>query len=260
MGISSPRSIALSARDRLSGVSPRRGPLVACAALAFALPGCPAPRTFEIRVFDGAKSVVTRSSTALRGRVEGATATWRCADPATTAKPAFERKNDGLLVATLYDDVPAACAVEVSAPGYEPQSLAVGAHCDDVRGAECKGFRIALVMTKTGVPDVAAAPPSAIPLDAPRGATSGDIQTVFSVVLRADGTVAVDGKDLRADDEVGPLARTARERGGAEVRAVIKADAAVPHGRVIHVLDLLKQANLGKIAFGVQPVPPVPGR
>ena len=46
-------------------------------------------------------------------------------------------------------------------------------------------------------------------------------------------------------------------------RAVIKADAAVPHGRVIHVLDLLKQAGVAKIAFGVTPVSPtlvpVPG-
>ena len=30
-----------------------------------------------------------------------------------------------------------------------------------------------------------------------------------------------------------------------------KADSAVPHGRVIHVLDLLKQASVSKIAFGV---------
>jgi hypothetical protein len=36
----------------------------------------------------------------------------------------------------------------------------------------------------------------------------------------------------------------------------------VPHGRVIHVLDLLKQAaRVNKIAFGVTPVSPtlVPG-
>jgi len=41
-----------------------------------------------------------------------------------------------------------------------------------------------------------------------------------------------------------------------DVLAVIKADAAVSHGRVIHVLDLLKQAEVSKIAFGVQPTAP----
>jgi biopolymer transport protein ExbD len=40
------------------------------------------------------------------------------------------------------------------------------------------------------------------------------------------------------------------------VRAVIRADAAVPHGRVVHVMDLLKQADIGKIAFGVTPTAP----
>ena len=42
-----------------------------------------------------------------------------------------------------------------------------------------------------------------------------------------------------------------------DLRAVIKADSAVPHGRVIHVLDLLKQGHVNKIAFGVTPVPPL---
>ena len=34
----------------------------------------------------------------------------------------------------------------------------------------------------------------------------------------------------------------------------------MPHGRVIHVLDLLKQAQVAKIAFGVSPVAPGVGR
>ena len=33
----------------------------------------------------------------------------------------------------------------------------------------------------------------------------------------------------------------------------------VDTNRVIHVLDLLKQAGVTKIAFGVSPVAPVPG-
>ena len=95
-----------------------------------------------------------------------------------------------------------------------------------------------------------------VPLDLPKAASGSDIQTVFSVVLAADGVTQVDGKTLPNDDAIFPLAKAAREK-NPELRAVIKADNAVNHGRVIHVLDLLKQAQVGKIAFGVSPVAPV---
>jgi biopolymer transport protein ExbD len=39
------------------------------------------------------------------------------------------------------------------------------------------------------------------------------------------------------------------------MRVVIRADKKVEHGRVIRVLDILKQAGLAKFAFGVAPVP-----
>ena len=95
-----------------------------------------------------------------------------------------------------------------------------------------------------------------VPLDLPKAASGSDIQTVFSVVLSAEGITQVDGKTLPNDDAIFPLAKAAREK-NPELRAVIKADNAVAHGRVIHVLDLLKQAQVGKIAFGVSPVAPM---
>ena len=94
-----------------------------------------------------------------------------------------------------------------------------------------------------------------VPLDLPKAATGSDIQTVFSVVLSADGVTQVDSKTVPNDDAILPLAKQAHDK-NAELRAVIKADTSVPHGRVIHVLDLLKQAQVAKIAFGVQPVLP----
>jgi len=100
----------------------------------------------------------------------------------------------------------------------------------------------------------------AVPLDLPKAATgSADIQSVFSIVLAADGACQVDSTVVPNDDAILAKAKAAHDK-NADLRAVIKADAAVPHGRVIHVLDLLKQAQVGKIAFGVQPVAPgVPG-
>jgi biopolymer transport protein ExbD len=97
-----------------------------------------------------------------------------------------------------------------------------------------------------------------VPLDLPKAATgTSDVQTIFSIVLAADGRVMVDASVIANDDAILPLARTA-QASHPDLRAVIKADAAVTHGRVIHVLDLLKQAHVSKIAFGVTPVAAAP--
>jgi biopolymer transport protein ExbD len=95
-----------------------------------------------------------------------------------------------------------------------------------------------------------------VPLDLPKAASGTEVQVVFSIILAADGTTQVDSKNVANDDAILGLARDAHTKNN-ELRAVIKADSAVSHGRVIHVLDLLKQAGVGKIAFGVTPVPPV---
>lgn len=98
-----------------------------------------------------------------------------------------------------------------------------------------------------------------VPLDLPKAATgTSDVQVVFSIIMAADGRALVDGKSIPNDDAILPLAQDAAKSHN-DLRAVIKADAAVTHGRVIHVLDLLKQAHVNKIAFGVTPVPPATG-
>jgi len=43
-----------------------------------------------------------------------------------------------------------------------------------------------------------------------------------------------------------------------EVRATIRADNDATHGRVMAVLDTLKQAGIAKIAFGVSTASPAP--
>ncbi len=95
-----------------------------------------------------------------------------------------------------------------------------------------------------------------VPLDLPKAASGSDIQTVFAITLAADGSTQVDTKPVQNDDAIFPLAKGARDK-NPELRAVIKADSSVPHGRVIHVLDLLKQAQVAKIAFGVSPISPM---
>ncbi len=95
-----------------------------------------------------------------------------------------------------------------------------------------------------------------LPMDLPKAASGSEQQMIFAVELSATGETAVDSKRVPNEDAILPLAREAHAK-NAELRAVIKADAAVTHGRVIHVLDLLKQAHVSKIAFAVTPTAPV---
>jgi len=96
----------------------------------------------------------------------------------------------------------------------------------------------------------------ALPMDLPKAATGGEVQQIFSLSLRADGTTHVDGVATDGDQVVLRSAREALAR-HAELRAVVQADGSVPHSRVMHGLDLLRQAGLSRIAFGVLPGLPV---
>jgi biopolymer transport protein ExbD len=97
-----------------------------------------------------------------------------------------------------------------------------------------------------------------MPMDLPKAASGESLQTVFSVELSADGKTRVDSNVVASDELVGKLAQDAKSR-NKELRAVIRADQKVEHGRVIHVLDLLKRAGVAKIAFAVTPVAVVAG-
>lgn len=91
-----------------------------------------------------------------------------------------------------------------------------------------------------------------MPMDLPKAASGESVQTVFSVELTADGKTVVDSEPVASDESITELARTARAK-NEDLRAVIRADSKVEHGRVIHVLDLLKRAGIAKIAFAVTP-------
>ncbi len=91
-----------------------------------------------------------------------------------------------------------------------------------------------------------------MPMDLPKAASGESIQTVFSVELTADGKTVVDSTPVANDDLISGLAKRAKEK-NKDLRAVIRADSKVEHGRVIHVLDLLNRAGVSKIAFAVAP-------
>ncbi len=96
-----------------------------------------------------------------------------------------------------------------------------------------------------------------MPMDLPKAASGESIQTVFSVELTADGKTVVDSQPVASDDAIPPLAKAAKAK-NKDLRAVIRADKKVEHGRVIHVLDLLNRIGVSKIAFAVTPTADVP--
>jgi biopolymer transport protein ExbD len=92
----------------------------------------------------------------------------------------------------------------------------------------------------------------AMPVDLPKAASGEAVQEIFGLVIAPDGTIQIDGRTFLDDAAVVARARAAAAA-NRDVRAVLQADGSVPHRRVMHALDLLRQANVGKIAFGVVP-------
>ena len=96
----------------------------------------------------------------------------------------------------------------------------------------------------------------ALPMDLPRAATGGEVQSILSIALRADGATLVDGEASPSDAEFLTRARAALTK-DAELRAVVQADGTVAHSRVMHALDVLRQAGITRVAFGVEQGPTV---
>jgi biopolymer transport protein ExbD len=91
-----------------------------------------------------------------------------------------------------------------------------------------------------------------MPMDLPKSASGEALQTIFAVELTADGKTRVDSEAVADDEALTPLAKKAKAK-NKDLRAVIRADKKVEHGRVIHVLDLLRRSGISKIAFAVAP-------
>jgi len=99
----------------------------------------------------------------------------------------------------------------------------------------------------------------AMPLDLPKAASGTEVQQIFSVALREDGTTQVDGAATTGDLDVLVKAKASLLR-HPELRAVVQADGNVPHRRVMHALDILRQAGLVRVAFGVHLGPAISPR
>lgn len=91
-----------------------------------------------------------------------------------------------------------------------------------------------------------------ISLDLPKAKTGADQQIVFGVDLASSGETTVDGEKLDDPQKMRDMAKAAFAK-NPELRATIRAESSVPHGRVMEAVDYLKDAGITKIAFGTAP-------
>ncbi len=89
----------------------------------------------------------------------------------------------------------------------------------------------------------------AIPVDLPTGKTGEATTAPLTVSLTKAGALYVDGVPC-SETQLREKLALAR-RGDPELRAVIAADGAVPHRRVIGVIDLLRQEHVDRFAINV---------
>ena len=93
---------------------------------------------------------------------------------------------------------------------------------------------------------------SAIPVDLPRAST-GESQppSTLSFVLYADGTLLFENNSV--DPEKLHWALVAAYNADNEVQALITADGAVPHGEVVKLIDMIRNAGIKRFAINTLP-------
>jgi biopolymer transport protein ExbD len=98
--------------------------------------------------------------------------------------------------------------------------------------------------------------PQAIPVDLPRASTSNAVNTAVSVSVDATGAIFLDARP--ATEEALMTQIRARHAENNDLRAIIAADQRVNHGRVVHVIDLVRRAGVTRFAIQTQTeAPPV---
>ncbi len=96
-----------------------------------------------------------------------------------------------------------------------------------------------------------------IPLDLPKAKTAGAQQTVLNVAIDAQGAVLANGAKVADDAEL--KVRAARAlKDDPELRTVISASTSATHGKVMHVLDTVRDAGITKVAFAADKIPATP--
>lgn len=89
-----------------------------------------------------------------------------------------------------------------------------------------------------------------IPVDLPEAGTGEDVVTTFVITVTKDGQTYLDGQKI---DELALKRQinSARQK-NEDVRVIIAADKKVEHGRVVHVIDLVRKQGVSKFAINIE--------
>jgi len=91
-----------------------------------------------------------------------------------------------------------------------------------------------------------------VEVDLPRAANTKDktVQGPVMVTLDKDAKLFLDGAEVTQDDLVAKMkGAVARD---ADVRAIISADQSLNYGKVMGLIDLVKEAGIAKFALNIQ--------
>jgi len=81
------------------------------------------------------------------------------------------------------------------------------------------------------------------------GAGEATAPSKLNILIGSSGELSLDGKP--ATEEVVRQVAEGEFKLNADVQAIISADKAVPHGRVVQVLDIVKSAGVKKFAISI---------
>ena len=96
-----------------------------------------------------------------------------------------------------------------------------------------------------------------VPLDLPKAATAGALQSIFTISVDADAQVVANG---RAVSDRKTLQNDARQALAADpsLRVLVSASARSSHGSVMQVVDSLREVGVTRIAFAADRGEPPP--
>ena len=91
--------------------------------------------------------------------------------------------------------------------------------------------------------------PQAIPLDLPHSSPGRTTVSTLQVGVDSTGALSLDAHPVT---EAQLLARVRQQQENPDVRAIVAADPRVSHGRVVRVIDLVRQAGVSRFAIQTQ--------
>jgi biopolymer transport protein ExbD len=91
-----------------------------------------------------------------------------------------------------------------------------------------------------------------IKVDLPKAASGSDqAKTTLALTMTMDGALYLNGEKSSDEAVAAFIARSLAAT--PDLQAVIAADRVVPHGQVVHVIDLVKRAGVRRFAISVAP-------